>query len=86
MYQVVCKILLGINKYFNKLLSQLERNLTSPEWAREFRVRVNDEKTYSDWRHYDAMFESADDHGTAHVIVVAPDGSAASVTSTINYM
>lgn len=66
--------------------SQLERNLSDPAWAREFREQVDDTRTFSDWRHYGALFEGADDHGTAHVIVVAPDGSAVSVTSTINYM
>ncbi|XP_045497972.1 glutathione hydrolase 1 proenzyme-like [Colias croceus] len=65
---------------------ELERNLSSPEWARSHREKVDDTRTFSDWRHYGAMFEGADDHGTAHIIVVAPDGSAVSATSTINFI
>jgi gamma-glutamyltranspeptidase / glutathione hydrolase / leukotriene-C4 hydrolase len=64
----------------------LERNLTNPEWAKTFRLKVDDSKTYQDWQHYGASFEGADDHGTAHVVVLSPDGSAVSVTSTVNYM
>ncbi|XP_045448035.1 glutathione hydrolase 1 proenzyme-like [Melitaea cinxia] len=67
-------------------IRELERNLSDPAWAREFREQVNDTQTFSDWRHYGALFEGADDHGTAHVVVVAPDGSVVSVTSTINYI
>lgn len=47
---------------------------------------MDDARTYSDWQHYGASFEGADDHGTAQIIVVAPDGSVVSATSTINYM
>ncbi|KAI5644321.1 gamma-glutamyltranspeptidase domain-containing protein [Phthorimaea operculella] len=68
------------------LIRELERNLSDPAWAESYRAAVDDARTYSDWRHYGAMFEGADDHGTAHVVVVAPDGSVVSATSTINYM
>nr|QLC28917.1 gamma-glutamyltranspeptidase [Spodoptera frugiperda] len=67
-------------------IRDLERNLSDPGWARSFRDLVNDERTYSDWQHYGALFEGADDHGTAHIVVVAPDGSVVSATSTINYI
>ncbi|XP_026492336.1 glutathione hydrolase 1 proenzyme-like [Vanessa tameamea] len=67
-------------------IRELERNLSDAAWAREFRNLVDDTKTFSDWRHYGALFEGADDHGTAHVVVVAPDGSVVSATSTINYI
>ncbi|CAF4934931.1 unnamed protein product [Pieris macdunnoughi] len=67
-------------------IAELERNLSTPEWAVEHRAKVDDTRTFSDWRYYGAMFEGADDHGTAHIIVVAPDGSAVSATSTINYI
>ncbi|KAM3965264.1 glutathione hydrolase 1 proenzyme [Aphomia sociella] len=67
-------------------IAELERNLTDPSWAAAYRDLVDDTKTYSDWRHYGGDFEGADDHGTAQIIVVGPDGSAISVTSTINYI
>ncbi|XP_038209793.1 glutathione hydrolase 1 proenzyme-like isoform X2 [Zerene cesonia] len=67
-------------------IMELQRNLSTPEWARSHRQEVDDTRTFSDWRHYGAMFEGADDHGTAHIIVVAPDGSAVSATSTINFI
>ncbi|XP_075977808.1 glutathione hydrolase 1 proenzyme-like isoform X2 [Anticarsia gemmatalis] len=67
-------------------IRELERNLSDPAWARTFRARVNDSMTYSDWQHYGASFEGADDHGTAHIVVIAPDGSVVSATSTINYI
>lgn len=77
------------DKHRNNLpynMDELERNLSTPSWARSFRELVNDEHTYNDWRHYGALFGGADDHGTAHVIVVAPDGSVVSATSTINFI
>ncbi|XP_049873371.1 glutathione hydrolase 1 proenzyme-like [Pectinophora gossypiella] len=67
-------------------ITDLERNLSSPDWAQSHRALVDDAKTFSDWRHYGALYEGADDHGTAHVIVVAPDGSVVSATSTVNYI
>ncbi|KAH9644806.1 hypothetical protein HF086_007894 [Spodoptera exigua] len=67
-------------------IRDLERNLSDPGWAHTFRELVNDDRTYSDWQHYGALFEGADDHGTAHIVVVAPDGSVVSATSTINYI
>ncbi|CAG4965096.1 unnamed protein product [Parnassius apollo] len=67
-------------------IQELERNLSSREWAESHRALVDDNRTFSDWRHYGALFEGADDHGTAHVVVVAPDGSVVSATSTINYI
>lgn len=69
-----------------KRITQLERNLSDPAWARSYRDLVDDARTFPDWQHYGASFEGADDHGTAHIVVVAPDGSVVSATSTINYI
>lgn len=60
--------------------------MSNPAWAEDFRKLVNDSRTYNDWQHYGALYEGADDHGTAHALVIAPDGSVVSITSTINYM
>lgn len=67
-------------------IRELERNLTNPAWARAYRSMVNDSKTHSDWEYYGASFDGADDHGTAHIVVMAPDGSVVSATSTINFI
>ncbi|CAH0715631.1 unnamed protein product, partial [Brenthis ino] len=67
-------------------IKELERNLSDAAWARSYRALIDDTRTFSDWSHYGALFEGADDHGTAQVVVIAPDGSAVSVTSTINYI
>ncbi|OWR41202.1 glutathione hydrolase 1 proenzyme-like isoform X1 [Danaus plexippus] len=67
-------------------IRDLEHNLSNIAWARSFRNLVDDKRTFSDWRHYGAIFEGADDHGTAHIVVIAPDGSVVSATSTINYI
>jgi len=34
--------------------------------------------------HYGAVHYSVDDHGTAHVSIIAPNGDAAAITSTVN--
>ncbi|XP_052747676.1 glutathione hydrolase 1 proenzyme-like isoform X2 [Galleria mellonella] len=67
-------------------IAELERNLSNPSWAAAYRDLVDDDKTFNDWKHYGATFAGADDHGTAQIVVIAPDGSAVSATSTINYI
>ncbi|XP_059051500.1 glutathione hydrolase 1 proenzyme-like [Achroia grisella] len=67
-------------------ITELERNLSTPSWAAAYRDLVDDDQTVNDWRHYGGDFEGANDHGTAQIVVVAPDGSAVSVTSTVNYI
>lgn len=70
-----------ISRYF-----QLNNNLTSKDYANQIRMKIEDTKTWNDPGHYGASFDSgAEDHGTAHLSVLAPNGDAVSVTSTINY-
>lgn len=40
--------------------------------------------TWQDAEHYGAEVIAPDDHGTAQISVLAPNGDAVSVTSTIN--
>jgi gamma-glutamyltranspeptidase/glutathione hydrolase/leukotriene-C4 hydrolase len=58
--------------------------LQSKEYANIIRQKIEDNRTYSDPQHYGAVYYSADDHGTAHLSVLAPNGDAASITSTVN--
>lgn len=62
----------------------LVRNLTDREYAQRLRLEVSDEQTYQDVTHYGANFSVVEDHGTAHISVLAPNGDAVSVTSTVN--
>lgn len=63
---------------------QLVANLTDWQYAQEIQALVWDDYTFDDARHYGANFSSVDDHGTAHISVLAPNGDAVAVTSTIN--
>ena len=60
-------------------------NITSKEWAADKHNRTNDERTFNETDHYEANFFSPEDHGTAHISVLAPNGDAVAVTTTINF-
>lgn len=65
-----------------KTLSDLE----SLEFANSIREKINDDKTFNDFDHYGANNSVVVDHGTGHLSVLAPNGDAVSLTSTINLM
>ena len=62
---------------------QLVMKLTSKEYADEVRTDITDNQTQP-IEHYEPAFDSVDDSGTSHVSVLAPDGGAVSMTSSIN--
>lgn len=64
---------------------QLLHNLTTKEYGDYIRDEIEDHFTYNDPSHYGANYYSPEDHGTAHVSVLSPEGDAVSVTSTINF-
>lgn len=63
---------------------ELVNKLTSYDYAQELRMQVLDDRTFDDFRHYGANFSMVEDHGTAHISVLAPNGDAVSVTTTVN--
>ncbi|XP_003424878.1 scoloptoxin SSD14 isoform X1 [Nasonia vitripennis] len=66
-------------------LPELFKNLTSKDYARSIRMMIRDNRTWEDPVHYGAPnFTNPDDHGTAHISVIAANGDAVSVTSSIN--
>lgn len=65
-------------------VNELVKNLTSKEFAESIRKLIRDDTTFNDASHYGAIYHSKEDHGTAHLAVMAPNGDAVSVTSTIN--
>lgn len=63
---------------------QVVANMTSEDWAWDRYSRINDSFTVNNASYYGAVFYNPEDHGTAHASVLAPNGDAVSVTSTIN--
>ncbi|XP_026670551.1 glutathione hydrolase 1 proenzyme-like isoform X2 [Ceratina calcarata] len=65
---------------------ELTMNLTSRILAHETRMNIDDHRTWDDPSHYGAVtMSTAEDQGTAHVSILAPNGDAVSATSTINF-
>jgi gamma-glutamyltranspeptidase/glutathione hydrolase/leukotriene-C4 hydrolase len=71
-------------KYFYYYFIQLLQNLTSKSYAAEVQKRIDDTTTNSKPEHYGAVSISTEDHGTAHISVLAENGDAVSVTSSVN--
>lgn len=65
-------------------ITDLLSNLTSTEYSESIRLQIDDNSTSSDPKHYGAVYYSNEDHGTAHFSIIAPNGDAVSVTSSIN--
>jgi len=63
---------------------ELVRAMTSQAWAEERAQLVRDNVTSNEVSYYGGQFNTVDEHGTAHLSVVAPNGDAVAVTSTIN--
>lgn len=51
----------------------------------EIRKQINDSYVQPSLNSYGAQFSGSDDVGTSHVSLVAPNGDAVSVTSSVNY-
>lgn len=73
---------LGDEDFVN--VTELVANLTSPEYAAMIRDRIDDSTTH-DIPYYNPTLDFVPDHGTTHLNVLAKDGSAVAMTSTINF-
>ncbi|KAI8033456.1 scoloptoxin SSD14 isoform X1 [Drosophila gunungcola] len=70
--------------HFEADVQEVYENLIDPAFAAEIRELILDDRTFQDYAYYGANFANEEDHGTAHISVLAPNGDAISVTSTIN--
>lgn len=60
--------------------------LGNVEYANHIRSLIDDDRTFNDFAHYAANYSIASDHGTGHISILAPNGDAIGLTSTINYV
>ncbi|CAH2003890.1 unnamed protein product [Acanthoscelides obtectus] len=65
-------------------LSRLLSDLTSKSYAEDIRRKISDNSTSYEPKDYGAVFYSSEDHGTAHLSILAPNGDAVSITSSVN--
>lgn len=74
-----------VNFFNSYSFVQLIRNVTTPEYGTEVRLRINDTATSNDTATYGAETYNQPDAGTAHISIIAANGDAVSVTSSINF-
>ncbi|KAG5890285.1 hypothetical protein JTB14_031882 [Gonioctena quinquepunctata] len=66
-------------------VDELVEKMVSRNYAGEMRNKIMDDWTSQNASYYGAKFVIPEDHGTAHISVLTPEGDAVSVTSTINF-
>ena len=72
------------DKNITEIVQEIVYNLTSDNYAYDTFMKINDNFTVNNASYYGADFYTEEDHGTTHLSVLAPNGDAVAVTSTIN--
>lgn len=60
-------------------------HMLSEDYAEEIFRKIDSTKTFADPRKYSAKFITPNNDGTSHISIIAANGDALSVTSSINY-
>ena len=80
---VIIQSVLFLNN--NHLIVQIVSSMMNDETSMEAYRKINDSHTVNDAAFYSGNYLNPDDHGTSQTSVIAPNGDAVSVTSTINF-
>uniref|UniRef100_A0A1A9X250 Gamma-glutamyltransferase n=1 Tax=Glossina brevipalpis TaxID=37001 RepID=A0A1A9X250_9MUSC len=70
--------------YYEPHVNEELEKFISPEFAADIRRLIKDDMTCTDVIYYNANFAHVEDHGTANLSVIAPNGDAIAITSTVN--
>lgn len=81
-YAYAKRTLLGDLTYNESFINEF----SDMKYADKIRESISPNQTFNDFKHYGADYALQQDHGTAHVSVLAANGDAVSITSTINSM
>ncbi|KOB65899.1 putative gamma glutamyl transpeptidase [Operophtera brumata] len=81
-YSYALRSKLGDADFLN--LDEIIANVTSPEYGEEIRLKIDDNKTSNDSALYGAEAYAEEDSGTAHLSILAENGDAVSVTSSVD--
>jgi len=66
------------------IINATYQRLLDPDFVNEVRSKISDTSTHTDYEFYGANFTFVSDNGTANMAVIAPNGDAVSITSTVN--
>lgn len=75
----------GDPRFVNSVNNVLQK-MTNKNYIAYIRDMIVSNMTFDSYDYYGADFAGLQDQGTAHVSVLAANGDAVSVTSTINYL
>lgn len=70
----------------NAEIVKIVRELTDVDFATHIRALINDDHTFDNASYYGANGSVTVDYGTGHISILAQNGDAVSLTSTINSM
>ena len=73
-----------VSKFQDNFRLQIAQKMLKQQLGDKLRTRIKDDRTYDSVSHYAQYFSDAD-YGTTHLAILAENGDAVSVTSTINY-